>query len=203
MATTIKASSAKAKPSGATNPIRCVGGWTRCATGVVFQGGDCGSDASANNTICGGSSAGTGKTRAGVWIYGPLNAQTISGCVTTTIRGNDVTFTNLYHPRTAIYIMKPCGTLRATVLAQTGPACLFSTVATDYTFTNALTSQSALAGDYLVTEAGYGAGCFLCTDTGKIIDGSTGPHTRWVFTGTFTLQTVTNTNQLMMMGMGT
>jgi len=203
MATTLKASSTKAKPSGATNPNKCQAGWTKCATGIVFQGADCGSDGSANNTIS-GTNCGISSVRSGVWIYGPLAAQTISGTVTATIRGAAATFTNLYKAATAAYIMKPCGVKRATLRAITTFGTCWTTTAADYTSCAlTLTSGCAVAGDYLVVEAGFKDSCFLCNDTGKVTDGSTGPHTRWVFSGTIQLQTVTNTNQLMMVGVGT
>lgn len=198
---TLKASSTKAKPSGATNPNHCQGGWTHDSTCIVFKGGDCGSDGSALTCVPGANTSNV-STRNGVWVYGPLAAQNISGCVTTTIRARCTVFTNSEHPNTAIYIMKPCGVKRATLLARTGPACLMSTVCTDFTFTNALTSACAVAGDYLVMEAG-GQTCFLCIATFDVVSGSTGPHTRWVFTqGTIVLQTGVP-NQLMLMGVGT
>lgn len=202
MAITLKGSSTKT--TAASHPARTISGWGRCATGVVFQGADCGSDGSALTCIAGGTSAQT-STRSGVWIYGPLAAQTLSGTITTTIRGKVGVFTNIYKAVTAAYIMKPCGTLRHAVLTGLNRyGTCWTTTQADYT-SCALTIVAcavATAGDYLVLEAGYSNTCFLCSCVGTVQSGSTGPHTRWVFSGNVTLQTGVP-NSLMRMGFGT
>jgi hypothetical protein len=141
--------------------------------------------------------------RTVVNAYGPLAAQTVSGTVTTTIRGKAATFTNLFKASTAVYIMKPCGVKRGTLLARRNYGTCWTTTLTDFTDTaQTMTAVCAQAGDYLVTEAGFADTCFLCNDTGTVQNGSTGPHTRWVFSGTIALQT-TVPGQLMMVGVGT
>lgn len=202
MATTIKASSSKCVPAGATQPNKCQGGWTKCASGIVFKGGDDGSDGSSLTSHT-GTNSGISSVRTVVSIYGPIAAQSISGTVTATIRGKAAVFTNLYKASTAVYIMKPCGVKRATLKARTNFGTCWTTTLADYTSSAlSMCTQSSQAGDYLVMEAGFADTCFLCNDTGTVQNGSTGPHTRWVFSGTIQLQKG-HPGSLMLMGVGT
>jgi hypothetical protein len=206
MATTLKASSTKCKPAGATNPARTISGWTTCGGGIVFLGGDDASDGSALTAIAGSAHSGTlYTTRLGVWIYGPIAAQTISGTITATIRGRTTTFANMFKRAYAAYIMKPCGTLRHTLITGIRTfGCFETTCFADATDAAQciVASAVATAGDYVVLEAGANDTCFVCSDTARIEAGSTGPHMRWVFSGTILLQTGVN-NSLLQMGYGT
>lgn len=91
------------------------------------------------------------------WVYGPLAANAISGTIDYQLRGRADTFSNYYRACLAIYLMKPDGTIRSTILAA-------ETAIDDVDFTTtyanlgktsqAITSQTPTAGDYLVIEFG-------------------------------------------------
>ncbi len=101
------------------------------------------------------------------YVIGPLAAQTISGTVKVQMRGSESNAGANATGATAIKIIKPDGTDRSVLLAQTASDSAtvgneFKTSLTNATFKNVaeiaamiLTPQTSTAGDYLVIELGF------------------------------------------------
>lgn len=102
------------------------------------------------------------------WVYGPMAAQTLSGTVKAQIRGLESTTGGNASPGVAIKFIKPDGTDRAVLLAQTAADSatagheFSATTLTNQKFEDStettpltLSSQACLDGDYLVIEVGF------------------------------------------------
>jgi len=91
------------------------------------------------------------------WVYGPLEANQISGTVAISMPCSNATFINIYKMTAAVFLATPGGSLRSTLLsAGSYDDVYFTTSKTTMTVTLGLTSRTPTAGDYLVFEVGYG-----------------------------------------------
>lgn len=128
----------------------------------------------AMTTVSAGEASQTSDRSGYAWVYGPLNAATISGTCSIQVRGRANTFVNIYDATGAVWIAKPDGTLRATLLnasAYTNTTDWTTTYA-NYVVSATLTSGDATAGDYLVMEVGTVA-AFVDVDAFEVEIGDT------------------------------
>jgi hypothetical protein len=136
-------------------------------------------------TISLGSTSSASQTRSGYqWVYGPLNAQSISGTCSCDVRGKATTFINLFFARVAIWVAKPDGTSRGTLFSPNSShnSTDWSTSFSTYNANVSLSSVSALAGDYLVYEVGQCREAFVDVDSSAVEIGDTSSSTRMEFT---------------------
>ena len=136
---------------------------------LTFKGGTYQNDGSAATTKVEATGTTSPTTRAMLrYVYGPLAAQTIAGTIKAQMLAAESATGANANIGIAIKIIKPDGTDRAVLLAQTSstnnaatPPELAATL-TNRRFLDAsdnaaiaLTSQSSLDGDYLVVEIGF------------------------------------------------
>jgi|SRR5581483_7046930 len=156
--------------------------WTFTSSNLTRHGGSTTNNTSSNLTSGDGTSrSGSYSTVLGQWVYGPIAGQTISGTMTPTITGESNFYCAYYTSAYAAWIMKPCGGLRAVLLPKTkDPGCQswkWKCAGGLQTFTMPaanLSSQTAVAGDYLVFEAGSQTlGSFGCVNLPILGEGGT------------------------------
>jgi len=148
------------------------------------------------------SVSGIQSTAGYQFIYGPLAAQTLSGTVTTVIRGRSTTYVNIYTASTCVWVATAAGGVRGTARAETPYGALWGTSYVNYTSSAlALSSVTVQAGDFLVLEAGWDSATYTDFDRGNIsIGGNVG---KWTFSANIELLVGGLPNALMLMGAGT